>query len=176
MKNLKKDLQAASGGSFFKAVSCVLLGIGFKAIWRYRIANFMYYKLKLKILPKLISYKAKKRSIDIDYRAKIGPGFRIMHGVGIVVGCNIVTGKNLTLYQNVTLGGNSGKTQVLANGMYIDQPYIGDDVTIAPGSIVIGPVQIGNNSTIGAGSVITKNVSENKIVFCKAELVERDKI
>lgn len=41
---------------------------------------------------------------EIHPAADIGPGFGLMHSVGIVVGHEVVAGKDLVLYQGVTIG------------------------------------------------------------------------
>ena len=43
------------------------------------------------------------------------------------------------------------------------KPTIGDNVKICAGAIVIGGVSIGNNSIVGAGAVVVKDVPPNEV-------------
>ena len=94
----------------------------------------------------------------------------MIHGIGIVIGNDVRIGKNVTIYQGVTLGGNSGKTQEL-NGVVFSQPWISDNVCLFANSMVIGPVFIGENSRVGAGAVVMKNVEADTVVYTKHDLV-----
>ena len=49
-------------------------------------------------------------------------------------------------------------------GVDISKFEIGDNCYFGVGSIVMGPVKIGNNVTIGAGAVVTKDVPDNCVV------------
>jgi serine O-acetyltransferase len=86
---------------------------------------------------------------EIHPAAVLGPGFAIIHTVGIVVGHEVVAGKNLVLYQGVTLG---------HTGVGQGQPHIGDDVRIGAGAKVLGPVTVGNGAWIGANAVVLADV------------------
>jgi serine O-acetyltransferase len=86
---------------------------------------------------------------EIHPAAALGPGFAIIHTVGIVVGHEVVAGKNLVLYQGVTLG-HTGQGQ--------GQPQIGDDVRVGAGAKVLGPVTIGDGAWIGANAVVLADV------------------
>ncbi|MEZ9073163.1 bifunctional UDP-N-acetylglucosamine diphosphorylase/glucosamine-1-phosphate N-acetyltransferase GlmU [Vibrio splendidus] len=46
---------------------------------------------------------------------------------------------------------------------------IGDDVFVGSDSQLIAPVTIGNGATIGAGSTVTRDVSENELVISRAK-------
>ncbi len=89
------------------------------------------------------------------YKAKT----RFPHPVGIVIGMKVKMGVNCEIYQNVTIG--TKDTSDFLNGKY---PEIGNNVTIYPNSLVIGDIKIGDNSIIGAGSVILKNVPPNSVM------------
>lgn len=89
---------------------------------------------------------------------EVGPGFIIMHASTIYVGAKRI-GKNCTIYQNTTIGGGAMRHDVNQ-----PKPEIGDDVWIGPNSIITGDIQIGNNVTISAGTVLSKNVPDNCLV------------
>ena len=82
------------------------------------------------------------------------------HPIGIVIGFNVELGRYCTIYQNVTIG--TKDTKNFKNAKY---PRIGDNVTIYPNSIIIGDIDVGCNSIIGAGTVLLKSVPPNSIVY-----------
>ena len=93
----------------------------------------------------------RKTGIEIQPGAVIGKGFFIDHGNGVIIGETAVIGDNVTLYQGVTLGG-TGKEQGKRH------PTIGNNVMISAGAKVLGSFKIGDNSKIGAGSVVLNEV------------------
>ena len=93
----------------------------------------------------------RKTGIEIHPGARIGRGFFIDHGNGVIIGETTVIGDNVTLYQGVTLGG-TGKEHGKRH------PTIGNNVMISAGAKVLGSFTIGDNSKIGAGSVVLSEV------------------
>ena len=169
---ITKDLKRYSEGSFFKAVYTLLLNSNFQMIFWYRVANF-FYKIHLSPISKIIMYFHKLTySVDIDYRATIDGGFKIVHGLAIVIGKDVVIEKNVTIYQSVTLGGNNNKRKLI-QGKERSQPYLHSGVTVYSGAYVLGPCEIGENSVIGAATLLTGDLAPNTCVFTKATREER---
>ena len=79
------------------------------------------------------------------------------HPIGIVMHPKVKIGKNCTIFQNVTIG--QGK---LINGN--DIPIIGNNVIIYANSVIVGGVKIGDNVTVGAGSIVITDIPDNAIV------------
>jgi serine O-acetyltransferase len=130
-----------------------LLDITFFAVIIFRISQFISI-IRIPLFPKLFWLVNRILfSIDIDPRANLGPGFRIVHGIGLVIGHQVISEGNLTVYQGVTLGGNNWHTTYY-NGQKILQPFIGFNVTIYTNSIIVGPVVIKNDTVVSAGSKI----------------------
>ena len=92
--------------------------------------------------------------IEIHPGAKIGRKLFIDHGMGVVIGETTEIGDNVTIYQGATLGG-TGKERGKRH------PTIGNNVVISSGAKILGPFKVGDNSKIGAGSVVLK---EDRIV------------
>ena len=125
----------------------VLLYPSFKVILRYRLAHKLYLK-KHYFLARWISQRAaRKTGIEIHPGATIGKGLFIDHGSGVIIGETTVIGDNVTLYQGVTLGG-TGKEQGKRH------PTLQDNVMVSAGAKILGSFTIGENSKIGAGSVV----------------------
>lgn len=135
----------------------VFLYPSFKAMMYYRIAHKQYLKGHY-FLARLISQRGvRKTGIEIHPGATIGKGFFIDHGTGVVIGETAEIGDNVTLYQGVTLGG-TGKEHGKRH------PTIGNNVMISTGAKVLGSFKIGDNSKIGAGSVVLEEVPPGSTV------------
>lgn len=88
----------------------------------------------------------------------VGPGLQIVHtGFRRFGAPGMKIGANCTVLPMVLLGKKRP-------GVDISKFEIGDNCYFGVGSIVMGPVKIGNNVTIGAGAVVTKDVPDNCVV------------
>ncbi|MGG0657157.1 serine O-acetyltransferase EpsC [Rummeliibacillus pycnus] len=135
----------------------VLTYSGLHAIWSHRIAHALY-KRKFYFIARSVSQISRFfTGIEIHPGAKIGRRFFIDHGMGVVIGETCEIGNNVTLYQGVTLGG-TGKEKGKRH------PTLEDNVLVATGAKVLGSITIGENSKIGAGSVVLKPVPPNATV------------
>lgn len=148
----------------------VFLYPSFKAILRYRVAHKLYLR-KHYFLARWFSQKTvRKTGIEIHPGATIGRGLFIDHGYGVVIGETAIIGDNVTLYQGVTLGGTGkeiGKRH----------PTIGNNVMISAGAKIIGSFTVGENSKIGAGSVVLSEVPPNStVVGVPGRVVKRDNV
>jgi serine O-acetyltransferase len=148
----------------------IFLYPSFKAIIRYRIAHRLYLN-KHYFLARWYSQRtARKTGIEIHPGATIGKGLFIDHGIGVVIGETAIVGDNVTLYQGVTLGG-TGKEQGKRH------PTVGNNVMISAGAKVLGSFTIGENSKIGAGSVVLSEVPPNStVVGVPGRVVKRDNV
>jgi serine O-acetyltransferase len=146
----------------------VFLYPSFKVMLHYRVAHKLYLK-KHYFLARWVSQRgARKTGIEIHPGAKIGENFFIDHGNGVIIGETSEIGNNVTLYQGVTLGG-TGKEHGKRH------PTIGDNVMISAGAKIIGSFKIGENSKIGAGSVVIEEVPPNcTVVGVPGRIVKRD--
>ena len=146
----------------------ILTYSGLHAIWSHRIAHFLYKK-NFFFLSRVLSQISRFfTGIEIHPGAKIGKSLFIDHGMGIVIGETCEIGDNVSLFQGVTLGG-TGKE----NGKR--HPTIKDNVLISAGAKVIGAITIGENSKIGAGAVVVKEVPDNcTVVGIPGNIVVRE--
>lgn len=95
-------------------------------------------------------------SADIPYKLKIGKGTKMPHdALGSLFHPDVIIGNNCVILHGVTIGGRSGSKKL---------PIIKDNVWIGAHSIILGPITIGKNSIIGAGSVVVKDVAANSVV------------
>jgi serine O-acetyltransferase len=95
--------------------------------------------------------------IEIHPGAQIGRKFFIDHGMGVVIGETAEVGDNVTLYHGVTLGGTTWKK-------IKRHPTIGNNVVVGTGAKILGPITIGDNTRIGANSVVVSEIPPNSVV------------
>lgn len=153
-----------------KSTMEVFLYPSFKVILRYRLAHKLYLK-KHYFWSRWISVRAaRKTGIEIHPGAQIGKGLFIDHGIGVIIGETTIIGDNVTLYQGVTLGGTGkecGKRH----------PTIEDNVMVSAGAKILGSFTVGENSKIGAGSVVLSEVPPNStVVGVPGRVVKRDNV
>lgn len=151
-------------------VEVLLCYPGLHAIIMHRISHGLY-KRGLVTLPRILSNITRFfTGIEIHPGAKIGRRVFIDHGSGVVVGETAEIGNNVTIYQGITLGG-TGKEKGKRH------PTIKDNVVISAGAKVLGPFTVGENSRIGAGSVVLKEVPPNcTVVGVPGRIVIKDNI
>lgn len=94
-----------------------------------------------------------KYGLMIASSTKIGYGFFIGHPQGVVINHTAVIGNNVNISQFLTIGANETRAAV-----------IGDNVYVGPQVCLVENVHIGSNATIGAGSVVTKDVKADAVV------------
>ncbi|UII56052.1 serine O-acetyltransferase [Cytobacillus spongiae] len=158
-KLLKEDIEVVfeqdpAARTYFEVI---LTYSGLHAVWFHRLAH-AFYKRKFYFLARAISQISRFfTGIEIHPGAKIGRRFFIDHGMGVVIGETCEIGDNVTVFQGVTLGG-TGKEKGKRH------PTIMDNALIATGAKVLGSITVGENSKVGAGSVVLKDVPPNSTV------------
>lgn len=146
----------------------VFLYPSFRVILRYRLAHKLYLRGHYFWARWISQRGARKTGIEIHPGATIGRGLFIDHGSGVIIGETTVIGDNVTLYQGVTLGG-TGKEQGKRH------PTLEDNVMVSAGAKILGSFTIGENSKIGAGSVVLEEVPPNcTVVGVPGRIVRMD--
>lgn len=154
-KNLNHDLERVleNDPAARNKIEVFLLYPCIHALIAYRIGHF-FYKHKCFFIARLISQLSRFfTGIEIHPGATIGKGLFIDHGMGVVIGETAEIGDDVMLYHGVTLGG-TGKHKGKRH------PTVGNNVVIGSGAKVLGPINIGNNSKVGANAVVLKDVPE----------------
>ncbi|MBF0533037.1 MAG: serine O-acetyltransferase [Candidatus Omnitrophica bacterium] len=146
----------------------ILLYPGLHALVAYRIAHELWLR-RLKFLARFVSQSARALTgIEIHPGAVIGKGFFIDHGMGVVIGETAVIGDQVTLFQGVTLGGTGKETGKR-------HPTIGDNVVVGTGAKILGNIEIGSNSYVGANAVVLESMPENStVVGVPARVTKQD--
>ena len=157
--SMKRDIRAALARDPAASSGLVVFFTypGFHARQYHRVAHRLH-RWDLQGLARLVANISRfLTGIEIHPGAKIGQGLFIDHGMGVVIGETSEIGDNVTLHQGVTLGGTS--TQRVKR-----HPTLKDNVMVGVGAQLIGNITIGENSKVGAGSVVLTPVPPNATV------------
>lgn len=101
-----------------------------------------------------------KHAIDLEGPVEIGPGLILPHPVSIVIGRGTRIGRNVRILNGVTIGARPGRAPVGSRAC----PDIRDGATIWAQSIVVGPITVGENATLGARSWVDRDVAPGEVI------------
>ncbi len=129
---------------------------GFQALSIHRVSHWLWKsELPMKLIARLLSQICRMLTgIEIHPGARIGKSVFIDHGMGVVIGETATIGDKCLLYQGVTLGGTGKETGKR-------HPTLRENVVVGAGAKILGGIEIGENTRIGAGSVVVSNVEDN---------------
>jgi len=157
--SIRKDIKAAFNHdpAAVSTLEILLAYPGFHARQFHRFTHTLY-RWRVPFLPRLVSHIARfLTGIEVHPGAEIGEGLFIDHGMGVVIGETSVIGDNVTIYQGVTLGGTSQQRKKR-------HPTLGNDVVVGVSSQLIGDITIGDDTKIGAGSVVVTSAPPHATV------------
>jgi serine O-acetyltransferase len=130
---------------------------GLHALWAHHIHHWLWCR-DLKLLARIMSQITRFwTGVEIHPGARIGRRVFIDHGMGVVVGETAIIGDDVTLYQGVTLGG-TGKEEGKRHPTLRNRVFVGNNANI------LGNITIGENSRVGAGSVVVRDVPPDSTV------------
>ncbi len=141
---------------------------GLWAVWIHRVSHWLW-KHHMRLLARVLSQVARfYTGVDIHPGALIGERLFIDHAAGVVIGETAIVGSDVTMYQGVTLGG-TGKGHGKRHPTICDRVFIGNNANI------LGNLTVGENSRVGAGSVVLSDVPPNStVVGVPAHIVYRN--
>jgi serine O-acetyltransferase len=141
---------------------------GLWAVWIHRVSHRLW-GWRLRLLARLLSQFTRFfTGVDIHPGAVLGRRLFIDHATGVVIGETSIVGNDVTMYQGVTLGG-TGK------GHGKRHPTVCDGVFIGNNANLLGNITIGENSRVGAGSIVLSDVPPNStVVGVPAHIVYRN--
>jgi len=141
---------------------------GFHAITNYRVSHLLWKHKRSALALYFQSIGSEIFQVDIHPAAEIGCGIMLDHATSFVVGETGIIEDNVSILHEVTLGG-TGKESGLRH------PVVRTGVLIGAGVKILGRVEIGANSKIGAGSVVLTDVPSNvTVVGVPAKIVSSD--
>lgn len=159
-RRIREDLAAARRGdpAARTKLEVALNYSGLHALWVHRLSHRLWQRDETKLLARCISQFTRfLTGVEIHPGAKIGRRVFIDHGMGIVIGETAEVGDDVLIYHGVTLGGVSTKKMKR-------HPTIGDRVLIGAGAKLLGPIEIGADSKVGANAVVTKSAPAGSIL------------
>lgn len=141
---------------------------GLWAVWLHRVAHGLW-RAHLRLPARILSQAARfVTGVDIHPAAQLGRRLFIDHATGVVIGETAIVGNDVTIYQGVTLGG-TGKQHGKRHPTICDGVFIGNNAN------VLGNINVGANSRVGAGSVVLNDVPPNStVVGVPAHIVYRN--
>jgi serine O-acetyltransferase len=170
LQSMREDIRSVferdpAATSIFAVLLCYP---GLHAVWIHRF-NHWLWRRRLSLLARWGSQIARFfTGIEIHPGATVGRRLFIDHGMGVVIGETAVVGNDVTLYQGVTLGG-TGKEKGKRHPTLLDGVFVGNNANI------LGNITIGENSRVGAGSVVLRDVPPNStVVGVPAHVVYRE--
>jgi serine O-acetyltransferase len=144
--------------SIWGAIRIFLVKSGVQALICYRFYHKLY-KIRLRLLAEICSrINFFYNGADIDPAAEIGPGCRIWHSAGVIIGRGVIVGNNVSIFSNVVMGGVGHSIFHHGEPGY---PDIGNNVILYTNVTILGPVKIGENSVIGAHSLVLDSIPAN---------------
>ena len=132
-------------------VQAFLFFKGFHALESYRIAHWLWDQKREGMALFFQSRISELFGVDIHPAARLGRGIMIDHATGVVIGETAVVEDDVSMLHGVTLGG-TGKEEGDRH------PKIRRGVMLSMGAKVLGNIEIGEYSRVGAGSVVLKSV------------------
>ena len=139
------------------AAEVVLSYPGVHAVWLHRIAH-RWWRSGLRLPARLLSQAARAATgVEIHPAATIGRRLFIDHGMGVVIGETARIGDDCMIYHGVTLGGRSSARERR-------HPSIGDRVVIGAGAVVLGPIALGSDVSVGANAVVVKDAPDGAVL------------
>ena len=158
-RRIREDIGAAQANdpAARGPVSVFLIYSGLHAVWWHRLSHAMWRR-GMRTLPRILSQLQRfLTGIEIHPGAILGRRIFIDHGMGVVIGETAVVGDDVLIYHGVTLGGtghDSGKRH----------PTIGDRVVIGAGAKLLGDIEIGADSVVGANAVVLRSMPADSTI------------
>ncbi len=153
-QDLRRKAQWMYGSDRWQSVVKVCFASGTMAMVIYRL---MQWSRRHRLVPlEMIFNKLNAVCCNciIGRGAEFGPGLVLLYGTGIVINGRVRGGCNVTIHQQVTLGGEEDRV-----------PDLGDNVLLAAGAKVVGPVRIGDGATVAVNSAVFRNVPPGTTVL-----------
>lgn len=132
-------------------VQAFLFFKGFHALECYRVAHWLWREGREGMALFFQSRMSELFDVDIHPAARLGRGIMIDHATGVVIGETAVVEDDVSIMHNVTLGG-TGKEGGDRH------PKIRRGVLLSMGAKILGNIEIGEYSRVGASSVVLKSV------------------
>ncbi|MWV49005.1 serine O-acetyltransferase [Rathayibacter sp. VKM Ac-2803] len=159
IRRLREDVRTARvrDPAARSTAEVVLAYPGLHAVWVHRVAH-SWWRRGFRLPARLLSQAARAATgVEIHPGAVIGRRLFIDHGMGVVIGETARIGDDCMLYHGVTLGGKSVRRERR-------HPTIGDRVVLGAGAVVLGPIILGSDVSVGANAVVVKDAPDGAVL------------
>ncbi len=166
--DIDRYLAVAERDGIRRSPAQVVLQFTFLAVASYRVAHASLTRVQPRFVGRVLatlSFLFQRllhglTGIEIEPHAHLGPGLLIPHGGNIVIG-PVRLGRHCTISHGVTLG------QGLVGNLPAqeDTPVLGDRVWVGPGAVIAGPIKVGSDASVGANSVLLRDVPPRGVVL-----------
>jgi serine O-acetyltransferase len=159
LRALREDVRAARqrDPAAKSNAEVVLTYPGMHAIWAYRLHHRLWlagHRLTARIVSQLVRSAT---GVEIHPGATIGRRFFIDHGSGVVIGETAEVGDDVTIFHGVTLGGTVWRAVKR-------HPTVGDRVIVGAGATLLGAIEVGSDSVVGAGAVVLHDAPAHSLL------------
>lgn len=157
---LSQDIAAAmTKDPACSSTALAVMHPGLHAIWLHRISHFLHAR-QHRLLARSVSYLGRVLTgVDLHPGAVLADGVFIDHGCGVVIGETAVLEEGVMLYHNVTVGSVGWWRPAILDGRR--HPLIRRGAVLCTGSLILGPVVVGRDATVGANAVVLADVPDN---------------
>ena len=182
-EDIDRYVAAAERDGFSRVVARLRVPLSLKvaAVANYRLSHVLLTRVRPRLVGRVlggVSFIGQRMfsmvtGVEIDPHAHIGPGLMIPHDGHIVIGPARI---------GRTFSGPAATPMVLPFGLEVtpeaagqglqgdgpahdDTPVLGDRVWVGPGAVIAGPIQVGSDASVGANSVLLRDVPPRGVVL-----------
>lgn len=153
----KYDLRDGAGAT--PLVISLVTNVGFQQLAAFRVAQALHRR-GLTPLAMIVSRLIRHLyGAEMHWATNVAPGIVLVHGNGIVLSREATVGSGVVISQHVTLGISTGPNRTSG------APTIKDGVHLGPGSVLVGPITIGENCKVAANSAVSSDIPPWSIVM-----------
>jgi serine O-acetyltransferase len=169
-EDMDRYIAAAERDGHSRALARLRVPLSLKvlAVANYRVTHALLTRVRPRVVGRVLgglSFIGQRlfrvvTGLEIDPQAHLGPGLMIPHDGHIVIG-PVRVGRHCTISHRVTIGqGLQGDGPA-----HDDTPVLGDRVWVGPGAVIAGPIQVGSDASVGANSVVLRDVPPRGVVL-----------
>ncbi|MGJ1403284.1 serine O-acetyltransferase [Sphingobacterium siyangense] len=161
IRDIRDDLPTKNRG-VYSFLQSYLYSASFRVLLNHRLGKYFFFSGNFVLRQLALRYKYKlitKRGCDISYKAVLGKGIKLPHPIGIVIGEGVIIKDYVMIFQQVTFGSHGKKDM---DNFY---PTIENKVKIFAGAKIIGAVNIGENSIVGANTLVNRDIPSNSVAY-----------
>lgn len=159
LNDFSRDYRRMTGNdiTFFASLVNIVLRRHIRYMFYIRLLQDKSFYIFYPLIAVLRIFLSRKTGIEILPQTRIGAGFRMVHPYNITINENAIIGENVNMYKGSTIGISAGK--------HHGCPTIGNKVQIGINSTVIGKIQIGNDVLVAPNTLVNFDVPDHSIVI-----------